>query len=158
MTPRPAPTRPRPPRPGSMRLALAVLAVVLAGPPAVGQSVVSVEPAIPSVGEPVRVTFSEPVDGVTVTYRPGAISAVTESFGPSGAVFEFTPDRAGVVSVAAGEATQSLSVRFQSAPLSGLLVMIAAGLILFGGAAISMRALLSDGHRIDVDPAMRPDT
>ena len=136
---------------------LAALALALAAP-AAAQSVVSVEPAAPVVGEPVRVTFSEPVDSVTVVYRPGAISAVTETFTPDAAAFEFTPDRAGVVSVTSGDAAQSLSVRFRTAPLSGLVVMVLAGLVLFGGAAVSMRALLSDGHRIEVDPAMRPDT
>ena len=145
-------------RPAPMRALLLTLAALCAAPPALAQDVVSVDPALPTVGEPVRVTFSAPVDAVEVTYRPGAISASTETFAPGGAVFEFTPDRAGVVSVAAGEASQSLSVRFQSAPLSGLVVMVLAGLILFGGAAVAMRALLSDGHRIEVDPAMRPDT
>ena len=140
------------------RLAALLLALLLAAPPAVGQAVVSVEPEAPTVGEPVRVTFSEPVDSVTVVYRPGAISAVTETFTPDAATFEFTPDRAGVVSVASGDAAQSLSVRFRSAPLSGLFVMVVAGLILFGGATVAMKALLSDGHRIEVDPAMRPDT
>ena len=140
-----------------MRRVLA-LAVVLAAPLVHAQDVLSVEPELPSVGEPVRITFSEPVETVDVTYRPGAISAVTESFTPGGAVFEFTPDRAGVVSVVSGDAAQSLSVRFRSAPLSGLVVMVLAGLILFGGAAIAMKALLADGHRIEVDPAMRPDT
>ena len=139
-------------------LLLAAGVLLAAGPPALAQSVVSVEPEAPTVGEPVRVTFSEPVDSVAVTYRPGAVSATTETFLPGGAVLEFTPDRAGVVAVAAGEASQSLSVRFRSAPFSGLVVMILAGLILFGGAAVAMRALLADGHRIEVDPAMRPDT
>ncbi|MDT7856705.1 hypothetical protein RQM47_08645 [Rubrivirga sp. S365] len=137
---------------------LVALGASLAAPPALAQSVVSVEPEAPTVGEPVYVTFSEPVDSVTVVYRPGAISAVSETFTPGSAAFEFTPDRAGVVSVAAGKASQNLSVRFRSAPLAGLLVMVLAGLVLFGGAAVSMRALLSDGHRIEVDPALRPDT
>jgi len=136
---------------------LSLLLVLLAAPLA-AQSVVSVEPAAPVRGEPVRVTFSEPVDSVTVTYRPGAISARTETFTPGAASFEFTPQRAGVVSVASGSASKSLSVRFTKAPLPGLVVMILAGLILFGGAAISLRALLADGHRIEIDPTLRPDT
>lgn len=136
-----------------MRLFLVFL--VLAAPLA-AQEVVSISPVQPTRDEPVTVTFSEPVDSVTVTYRPGAITAHSESFAPGSAVFEFTPTRAGVVSVASGDASQSLSVRFRGAPVSGIAVMVLAGLILFGGAAISLRALLSDGHRID--PSMRPDT
>ena len=63
-----------------------------------------------------------------------------------------------MVSVESGDAAQSLSVRFQGTPLGGLIVMILAGLILFGGATIALRALLADGHKIEVDPALRPDT
>lgn len=140
------------------RLLAVLLVASVAAPPALAQSVVSVEPEAPTIGEPVRVTFSEPVGSVAVVYRPGAISAVTETFTPGAAAFEFTPDRAGVVSVDAGGGAQNLSVRFRSAPLAGLVVMVLAGLVLFGGAALSLRALLSDGHRIEVDPALRPDT
>lgn len=120
------------------------------------QDVVSIEPDSPTRGEVVTVTFSEPVDSVTVTYRPGAVTAVTEVMTPESATFRFTPERAGVVSIASGGASQSLSVRYVGVPLGGLVVMILAGLILFGGAAISMRALLADGDRID--PTMMPDT
>ena len=134
------------------------LLFLLAAAPLAAQDIVEVTPEAPVRGEPVRVTFSESVDTVRVTYRPGAISAHTETFTPGAAAFEFTPERAGVVSVAAGESSRSLSVRFQRAPLSGVVVMILAGLILFGGAALSLRALLADGHRIEIDPAQRPDT
>ena len=122
------------------------------------QDIVSVEPDAPTRGQPVRVTFSQPVDSVTVTYRPGAVTATTATFAPRAATFEFVPERAGVVSVASGGASQSLSVRYIGVPLGGLVVMILAGLILFGGAALSMRALLSDGDRIEIDPTLRPDT
>ncbi len=139
-----------------MRL-LSLLLVLVAAPLA-AQDVVSVTPDQPTRGEPVTVTFSEPVDTVTVTYRPGAITAHTETFTPGSATFEFTPERAGVVSVASGDAAKSLSVRFRGTPISGIAVMVLAGLILFGGAALSLRALLSDGHKIEIDPSMRPDT
>ena len=134
------------------------LLLLLAAAPLAAQEVVSVTPEQPTRGEPVTVTFSQPVDSVTVTYRPGAITAHSETFAPGTATFEFTPERAGVVSVAAGDAARSLSVRFRGAPLGGIVVMVLAGLILFGGAAISLRALLADGHKIEVDPTMRPDT
>ncbi len=137
-------------------LLLSALLAVAAG--ASAQDVVSVTPDAPTRGEPVTVTFSAPVDTVKVTYRPGAVTAFTETFTPGSDVFEFTPERAGVVSVAAGGTSKSLSVRFVGVPLGGLIVMILAGLILFGGAAISLRALLSDGHALEMDPAMRPDT
>lgn len=130
--------------------------LLLLAAPLAAQDVVSITPEQPTRGEPVTVTFSAPVDSVTVTYRPGAITAHREMFAPGSAAFEFTPSRAGVVSVAAGDASRSLSVRFRGTPVSGLLVMVLAGLVLFGGAAVSLRALLADGH--EIDPTMRPDT
>lgn len=138
-----------------MRASLLLLALLAAS--ASAQDVASVAPAAPVRGEPVLVTFEAPADTVTVTYRPGAVTARTETFTGVGETFEFTPERAGVVAVAAaGGSPKSLSVRFVSSPLAGIVVMILAGLILFGGAAISLRALLSDGHRIE--PELRPDT
>ncbi len=137
---------------------LLFLSALLAVASASAQDVVSVDPAVPTIGEPVTVTFSAPVDSVTVTYRPGAVTAFTETFTPGAAAFTFTPERAGVVSVAAGEASQSLSVRYVGVPLSGLIVMILAGVVLFGGAGLALRALLADGHRIEADPTLRPDT
>lgn len=136
-----------------------LLLAAFAAAPLAAQEIVGVTPEIPVRDEPVRVTFSAPVDTATVTYRPGAITATTETFTPGSATFEFTPSRAGVVSVAGGDATRNLSVRFQSAPTSGVLVMLFAGLILFGGAGVALRALLRDGHRIEAeDTALRPDT
>ena len=137
-------------------LLLCALLAVAAG--ATAQDIVSVAPDSPTRGEVVTVTFSEPVDSVTVVYRPGAVTAVTEVMTPESATFRFTPERAGVVSVSSGGASQSLSVRYLGVPVAGLVVMILAGLILFGGATISMRALLADGDRIEVDPTLFPDT
>lgn len=141
-----------------MRPLLLAVSLALAAPLA-AQEIVSVSPEIPVRDEPVRVTFSAAVDTATVTYRPGAITASTETYTPGASTFEFTPTRAGVVSVAAAGASQNLSVRFQSAPASGILVMLFAGLILFGGAGIALRALLADGHRIEADDVtLRADT
>jgi len=139
-----------------MRASLLLLALLAA--PALAQTVVSVEPEAPTRGEPVTVTFDAPADSVTVVYRPGAVTATTETFTPGAATFTFTPEVAGVVQVSAGGSSQSLSVRFQSAPIWGLVVMILAGLILFGGAGVALRALLSDGHALEIDPTLRPDT
>ena len=44
-----------------------------------------------------------------------------------------------------GGPSRNLSVRFAELPTAGLLVLIVAGLILFGGAAWAMRMLLSEG-------------
>ena len=135
-----------------------LILLALLAAPAGAQEIVSVTPEAPTRGEPVTVTFSAPVDSVTVTYRPGAVTATTETFTPGASTFTFSPEKAGVVQVASGDASQSLSVRYVGTPIGGLIVMILAGLILFGGAGIALRTLLSDGHRIEIDPALRPDT
>ena len=141
-------------------LLLGVLATgaVLAGP-AAAQITSSTE--APVVGEPLTLRFDAPVDTLTVTFRPGAAASTvrTERVVLGGQTsYTWTPTQAGVVQVAANGATQNLSVRFTSLPALGLLIMVLAGLILFGGAAYATALLLRGGHRIEIDPSMRPDT
>ncbi|MEM6286584.1 MAG: hypothetical protein AAF845_05465 [Bacteroidota bacterium] len=138
-----------------MRLLL--LALLLA-PALSAQDIVGITPEIPIRGEPVEVTFSAPVDSVTVTYRPGAVTASVETFAPGAATFAFTPERAGVVSVAGGDGSQNVSVRFRSTPLGGILVMLVAGVVLCGGAVVALRALMRDGLAIETDGRLAPDT
>ena len=132
---------------------LSLLALLLAAPLAAAQPTFS--PDVPVRGEPVTVTFEAPADQARVIYRPGSVAADTVVLPTSGAEVTFSPEQAGVVRVEAGDVSIPLSVRFPSAPLSGLFVMIGAGLILFGGAAFAMRALLASddlpdlSHRAD---------
>lgn len=127
------------PRP-AMRSAL-LLAALLLAPAASGQ--IGLSSGTPTRGEPLTLTFDAPQDTVLVIYRPGSVTADTSLLRAGGDVLTFAPDRAGVVRIQAGEASQALSVRYPSPPLGGLFVMIAAGVILFGGAAASMRALFA---------------
>ena len=121
---------------------LLVLLAVLAAVPALAQ--ISTEPAAPVRGEPVTVTLGAPADELLVTYRPNSGIAVEETVPVSGTRATWTPSRAGVVSLATPDGTsQNVSVRFDETPVSGLLILIVAGLVLFGGAAFAMRALLS---------------
>lgn len=139
-------------------LLAALLAGVLAGPTA---AQITPSTDAPTVGEPLTLTFDAPVDTLTVTFRPGAAASTvrTQHIVLGGQTsYTWTPERAGVVQVAANGATQNLSVRFTSLPGLGVLIMVLAGLILFGGAAWATSLLLQGGHRIDIDPSMRPDT
>ena len=97
-----------------------------------------------------------PQDTVRVVYRPGSVAADTVVLRAEGTTLTFTPTAAGVVNVSAGDDAKALSVRFASTPISGLFVMIAAGLILFGGAFFALRALLAQDDLPDV--SMRADT
>ena len=139
--------------PAMRRLSLFVLLAAVA-PAAAAQSVVS--PDVPVRGERVTVTFEAPVETAQVIYRPGSVAADTVELPASGQTVSFSPAQAGVVRVEAGGTSVPLSVRFPSPPLSGLIVMIGAGLVLFGGAAFAMRALLAGGELPDV--TQRADT
>ena len=106
-------------------------------------------------GQPVAVTFAQPTDSLLVTYRPNSGIAFEEVVPASGATATWTPSRAGVVALATpGGASQNVSVRFDRTPLSGLIILILAGIVLFGGAAYAMRALLSE----DASPDLPLDT
>lgn len=133
---------------------LALVAAAMCALPAAAQITPSTE--TPVVGQPLTLTFDAPVDTLTVTYRPGGVTESAETIPVGGTAAEWTPREAGVVQVAAGDASQSLSVRYASAPVSGLLVMALAGLVLFGGAAWAMRMLLSSTDPEDL--TFRPDT
>ncbi len=113
----------------------------------------------PVVGVPMTLRFDAPVDTVFVTYRPNSAVARRDTvrLGES-ASMKWTPERAGVVQIGLPSgASQNLSVRFSETPLSGILVLIVAGLILFGGAAWAMAKLFSGGAPRLV-PEDLPDT
>jgi hypothetical protein len=142
-----------------MRLLLLVL--FFAATPAAGQSVtsISVLPERLVAGEKATLTFDAPVESVITTYRPNSAIPIVDTLTVGGFTsVRWTPERAGVVRVSVpGGPSRNLSVRFAALPVSGLFVLIVAGLILFGGAAWAMRKLLSDGPPRTL-PEMRPDT
>ncbi|MEL6616473.1 MAG: hypothetical protein AAFQ43_12095 [Bacteroidota bacterium] len=134
-------------------LAPLALAVALALP---ASAQITASTDAPVVGQPLTLTFGEPADTLTVTYRPGSVASTDDVIVLGGVTStEWTPEAAGVVQVAVGEASQSLSVRYENAPASGLLVMVLAGLVLFGGAAFAMRSMMggstSEGHTFPMD-------
>lgn len=132
-----------------LTLALTLLAVPSLAQPAdtlVAVQPITVSPTMPVVGQSATLRFSVPVDTVFVTYRPS--SAVTRRDTIRLGGFEsvkWTPAQAGVVQIRLTNGTaQNVSVRFARLPLSGVLILLAAGFILFGGATFAMRKLLSD--------------
>ena len=52
------------------------------------------------------------------------------------------PVTPGVVQLSAAGQSRNVSIRYDGVPLSGIAMMLIAALILFGGAALSLRALL----------------
>ncbi len=92
------------------------------------------------IEQPVALTL--PGDTLVVTYRPNSSIARVDTLVGTRA---WTPRQAGVVKLQApGGEAQSVSVRFDRTPASGLFVLIGAGLILFGGAGFAFRKLFED--------------
>lgn len=142
-----------------MRLLL--FALLFAATPTLGQTAtsISVLPERLVAGDQATLTFDAPVETVVTTYRPNSAIPIVDTLAVGGfASVRWTPERAGVVRVSVpGGPSRNLSVRFAALPVSGIVVLIVAGLILFGGAGWAMRMLLSDGPPRTL-PEMRPDT
>jgi len=86
----------------------------------------------------------------TVLWTPEYTGPVTLEVRPAGA--EPGPDGAPVPPVA----TLTVAVRYGSLPASGLFIMVLAGVLLFGGAAVSMLLLLRPPDHIP--PSEPPST
>lgn len=115
------------------------------------------EKAYPLRGEPVEIHLrgadGSPLPGVVLSarYRPNSETVHTEELGitgPDGSL-TWTPADAGVVTLEATGAGSAqpiaqhqVAVRFGAFPAVGLLVMLVAATLLFGGAALGFRLLL----------------
>jgi hypothetical protein len=114
-------------------------------------------------GEAVEILLDSAATQVTITYRPNSRLARTDTLrSEAGDIrFPWTPKRAGVVSISANGASKNISVRYNGLSVSGLIVMLVAFGMLFGGAAFSLRLLFKDQEEdgtLDLDPGRLPDT
>lgn len=121
---------------------------------------INVEEKYPQQGKMFRVSVSNLAEEdletalLSVTYRPNSETKVSETISPStekGTWF-FTPGHAGIVELSVEQpgkpknkvlVSKPISVRFSKTPISGILVMLFAGFILFGGIIISMKQALT---------------
>jgi len=136
------------------------LALGVVGPPAGSAAAQDIdagsELTLPVAGVPYRLSVPAGTDTVYVTYRPGSNVEIQEVLDAGGErTVSWTPLRAGVVRVTTAESSETLSVRFDRTPLPGVLVMVVAGLILFGGMVYALRKLLASD---DVSPDFAADT
>jgi len=124
-------------------------------------------PAVPTDGQTTTVTVSDaegnPVAGMKVVaiYRPGSEVSQTEDLGTTGeeGTMTWTPTGAGVVTLKTvpgdtmtAASTRNLSVRFDGIPVPGLVILLAAGAILYGGVIRGFRSLRT------LPPKLPPDT
>ncbi|HUO86084.1 MAG TPA: hypothetical protein VM617_01730 [Thermoanaerobaculia bacterium] len=121
----------------------------------------------PVIGQSVRLTVlagGTPLPGarVTATYRPNSSTTSTEELvatDAAGSVL-WEPRAAGPVNLqawapgdvaAAPAVTFAVAVRYGRFPPSGLAIMLIAGALLFGGAALGMARLLRSGAALPED-------
>ncbi|MEM1357552.1 MAG: hypothetical protein AAGF89_05110 [Bacteroidota bacterium] len=103
------------------------------------------------VGETVRLSFSAPVDSLTVTYRPSSSVSKQEFLviSPPASSTEWSPQNPGLVQLSYQDrsgthpttVSHNISVRFRGFSSSGVAVMLLAFIILFGGAGFAFRTL-----------------
>lgn len=97
-------------------------------------------------GEPVEIPLPPSADTLLVTYRPSSAIARRVMLPASGGgAVRWTPTDAGVVALSTpGGPSQNVSVRFRGIPIGGLVVLLFAGTVLFGGAAFALKKLFED--------------
>ena len=129
---------------------LAILAVAALTQNAPADHDLSIAVQYPVVGEAQTVTLRTDTDaaGVTlsVTYRPNSATEDTMVIGKFDADgrISWCPEEPGITSLIAKDAegktlaTLNVATCFSSTPYLGLVVMVFAGILLFGGAAISL--------------------
>lgn len=135
-----------------MRIGALVLVAALAAPSAAlaAEPGISLSDRFPTAEKATTIVVPPHAEEVEIIYSPGSKIARTEVVAveplaagePTQVVWR--PQRPGVVQLSAGGESIKASIRFDGIPASGIAIMIIAGLILFGGASISLRALVSD--------------
>lgn len=112
----------------------------------------------PTAGRATTIVTPAAVEMISVTYSPTSRVEKREVFSvqklnPAGAYNTvWRPQRPGVARIEAAGEQRTVSVRFDSLPVSGMVIMLIAALVLFGGAALSLRSLLRE-HPLRKDHA-----
>ena len=135
---------------------LTVVVLVALGGSAVAADL-SFEDDFPIVGREETITVGGGETGgdleLWVVYSPNSETSTEEEIGrvPPGGGVLWTPSRSGIatVSLRDGSGTilvaENVAILFDRTPSSGVLVMIFAGILLFGGAGFSLRSVLKAG-------------
>lgn len=142
-----------------MRTVFALAVVAALAAPAAAAEPAKTEPKLgltdrfPTVGKATTILVPPGAKEVEVVYSPGSRVEQKETIGvpkleppPAGKPYQvvWRPARSGVVELSAAGESIKVSVRFDGVPSPGIGIMLFAGLILFGGAAVSLRALLRE--------------
>ena len=139
-------------------LAVTLAVILTAAAPSLHADIV-LDTAFPTVKQSARIHVTDDADAsvpgaeVTVTYRPGSAVERSSVVGTTSAAgtFAWTPSEAGIVTITATwigdddtEHTTSVntSVKFDPTPVSGIIIMIVAGIVLIGGGIERVISLL----------------
>ena len=117
----------------------------------------------PVQGEPVTIELMEPAAMLILVYRPRSSVAERDTLRADAptTTFQWVPEEAGVVSIVTPAGTKNVSVRYPGLSTSGLIVMVIAGGLLFGGAAFAFRLLFQEDGPAppeELEVERRPDT
>ncbi len=138
----------------------AILSVVLVGL-SFGSALavdLSIDDDFPVVGRDQRVSVSgaEGAEslGLWVVYSPNSETMAEEEIGrfSSDGTAIWSPSRFGIATLSARDAggevvaAENVAILFAETPATGVLVMIFAGILLFGSAGFSLRSVLSSGE------------
>lgn len=140
-----------------MKTSMLLLAAVTAiAAPAVAAEL-DLDGEFPVVGQSSKISLTGVDDHegleLRVVYSPNSETSSIEKAGamsPDGELV-WTPSRPGIATLAVVDpdgdrvAVENVAILFATTPVSGLLVMLFAGLLLFGGAAFSLRTVLAGG-------------
>jgi hypothetical protein len=128
------------------------------------QPAITIDEVYPVRGQQVTVFVTdagEPVAGalVEVLYRPNSQTSFTEMLQPAdeAGVTSWTPRDAGLANLSlmgpeGPETSTSVSIRFPRFEARGWIIMIFAGVFLFGGAALGMATLMREGKLPEQEP------
>lgn len=82
---------------------------------------------------------------LNIIYRPGSNISQTKTVKVTAASYEWVPQKAGIFAITTPNGpSQTVSVSFGSFPVIGLIVLLVAGSILFGGATFAAVNLFGD--------------
>ncbi len=117
----------------------------------------------PIAGEEVTIQLEEPTNAVAIAYRPNSSVVRRDTLFSDTPTqsFQWIPVSAGVVALSTESYSRNVSVRFRGLSWQGLLVMLLAGAILFGGVFFAFRVLFSKKEiteEMEEEISVRPDT
>lgn len=141
-----------------------LLVFLLAVVPLAAQPEITTDEVYPVRGQQVTVFVTdggEPVAGalIEVLYRPNSSTSFTEMLQPAdeSGVTSWTPRDAGLANLSlmgpeGPVASSSVSIRFVRFEARGWIIMVFAGIFLFGGAALGIVTLLREGKLPQQEP------